>query len=119
MKAPDEEELKHWIAFINVRWARYAREHGWKGGKERKFLRVWMAGGYTLLDAILQMERGRECKKMSDNEYASIYPEEVKKKKIVSEIKQAGKYARDTFNPGTGIGKSAEAISPGKKKKKK
>lgn len=120
MKAPDEEELKHWIAFIEGQWVLYAREHGWKGGEERKFMRVWMAGGRSLLEAILQMERGREDKKMSDNEYASNYPGEVKKKKIVGQIKAAGKFARDTFNSGgTGIGKSSQAISPGKKKKKK
>jgi len=54
-----------------------------------------------------------------DNEFASNYPEEMKKKAIVGQIKEAGKFARKTANTGTGIGKSSSAISPGKKKKKK
>lgn len=56
---------------------------------------------------------------MIDNEFASNYPEEMKKKAIVGQIKEAGKFARKTANTGTGIGKSSSAISPGKKKKKK
>jgi hypothetical protein len=43
----------------------------------------------------------------------------MKKKEIVSKIREAGRFARKTANTGTGIGKSSEAISPGKKKRKR
>jgi hypothetical protein len=70
-------------------------------------------GGWGISDLAARRKRMEELNAKGDKE------EEMKKKQIVGMVKEAGRFARKTANPGTGIGKSSEPISPGKKKKRK
>ena len=63
MTPPNNEEVLEWARFLGVRWEAYAREKKLRGRRDGKHLRAFMAGGYAVLDAILEMEAKREEKK--------------------------------------------------------
>jgi hypothetical protein len=55
----EDEEVWEWAAFLEDRWEAFAREKNLPC-RDGKALRAFMAGGYAVLEAILELEKKRD-----------------------------------------------------------